>query len=514
MQNTPSLKTTLCLFVISGLAVFAAAAEKIPVSSSPSILLKPIDGKSGAEKLLLIVPVGPPADYVSLATAIQNQSALRLSVGLAVCSSHVPVFNITLCDPEFELEPVLKAIIDRANSTGVLLAGDVFVGGHSVGGACARRFVDTQYKGAGGVLFFGTQFTGDTENLLTGFLGYPEDLMSYTTPLLAVSGELDKFSIDNLALTVKQWMALPEPRRFQTYPVIIPGMDESSYSFPYQMSHDLVPEITQKQAIASTGKITGAWLDYVTTESASTNELDAFSNDTIALTSPFLAAYDMDRQWCEEMQKQLPGVPSDTEITVTKVPGIKLDSCHTKYELTAKGSLKLTLCDYTTYTYNNQPPWEAQYVGAKEISCKLIGEDRIAQIMKLPAPDMKADSVVNRCKSLNKQALATAETLVRQYWPKALQRFSDQGKHIVFSNDTQTYAGPQWLLEGFGYDETDTQISVQGTALVTTVKSLIYPGQHYCKLLSPSKAVDIVMTMGLTKRYALTNSSSGRKSST
>ena len=38
-------------------------------------------------------------------------------------------------------------------------------------------------------------------------------------------------------------------------------------------------------------------------------------------------------------------------------------------------------------------------------------------------------------------------------------------------------------------------------ALVTTVKSFIYPGNHYCKLLSPSKAIDVLMTMGLMERY-------------
>lgn len=408
---------------------------------------------------------------------------------------------MTLCDPEFELAPVLKKIIQRANATGTLRPGDVFVGGHSVGGACARRFVDTQFRAAAGVLFFGTQYTGDTENLITGLLGYPKDLRRYKTPLFAMSGELDKFTIDAMALMTKQWMTLPNTAKYQTYPVIIPGMDESSYAWPYQITNDLAPEVSPEQAVSSIGTITGAWLDYVTGQSKSTEQLDSFSKATIALTEPFRAAYAIDEEWCAKMQLQLPGVPQGTEISVVKVPGYKLDSCHTKYAVKEDGSLKLTLCDYTSYTYNNKPPWEAQYTGAEEISCKFIGEDRIAQLMNHTIPDMKAPEVVNRCKSLNELAFATAQGLVRQHWPQALDRFQIQGKKMVFSNDSQTHAGPQWLLEGLGYDDTATEITVQGTALITTLKSLIYPGQHYCKLLSPSKAIDILMTMGLTRRF-------------
>jgi hypothetical protein len=63
--------------------------------------------------------------------------------------------------------------------------------------------------------------------------------------------------------------------------------------------------------------------------------------------------------------------------------------------------LNLTLCDYTTYVYHNQPPWEPQYAGASEIDCKFVGEDRIAQLLKLPVPDMKSADVLNRCKSIN-----------------------------------------------------------------------------------------------------------------
>jgi hypothetical protein len=233
--------------------------------------------------------------------------------------------NVTLCDPEFELTPVLNTIIARANvSTDLSLEStDVFVGGHSVGGACARHFVDTQFAGpAGGVVFFGTQYTGDTENLMMGALGYPINLTSYTTPLLAITGELDMFSVDNIALTVQKWGQLPKSRRYTTYPMVVPGMDESSYSYPFSMGGDIKPESTQAASLQAVGEISGEWLDYVAGgPSSSTVKMDKAVATTKALTAPFLDALVADADYCRAQQLKLPGVPPGTEVHVVHVPG-------------------------------------------------------------------------------------------------------------------------------------------------------------------------------------------------
>jgi len=52
--------------------------------------------------------------------------------------------------------------------------------------------------------------------------------------------------------------------------------------------------------------------------------------------------------------------------------------CHTKYTFDADGKLQLNLCDYSAYTYGQHPPWDPTFAGAQDISCKMIGEDRIA----------------------------------------------------------------------------------------------------------------------------------------
>merc|ERR1712166_198565 len=83
--------------------------------------------------------------------------------------------------------------------------------------------------------------------------------------------------------------------------------------------------------------------------------------------------------------------------------------------------------------------------------------------------------VHNRCKTINMEALKQATALVSKYWPKAVDRYSQQGLKIVFSNDSQTYAGPQWLIEGLGFTRGSDSISVQ------------YSFDHDCQIVDLSR---------------------------
>lgn len=218
-------------------------------------------------------------------------------------------------------------------------------------------------------------------------------------------------------------------------------------------------------------------------------------------TAPSQELMELDESWCQTMQQRLPGMPDGTEIEVVKVTAAGLDSCHTKYEAKADGGLKLTLCD-TVYQNNDPPQWMPEYAGAGKIACKFIGEDRIAQLLNAPLPDMNSMSVQNRCSELNGYAVAEAIAFVQKYWPEASERFAAQGKQITLANDNVKSMGPMWLLADLSIQETSDGITVKSPALISKVTSMIYPGNHYCKLLSPSKVADIILTTGLTERSA------------
>lgn len=226
----------------------ALAVSGIP----PPIILPALGGKAGRPTLLLLVPSTEPKQYISVSKAVQEAASMPLSVGIAVCSEPVHPLNATLCDPIFTLPKVLKNIIALANHTagGVLRPSDIFVGGHAVGAMEARRFVDLEYKNAGGLIMWGSQYNGDSDNLM-GFLGYPLNVTTYPTPLLAVSGELDKFGVSPVAVFADHCKSLPATKRHRIFPVLIPGLDQSMFANAYQGPQDLLPEITQAAAISA-----------------------------------------------------------------------------------------------------------------------------------------------------------------------------------------------------------------------------------------------------------------------
>merc|ERR1719424_392441 len=119
--------------------------------------------------MIIIPSEGPPSAYVSLTQEIQASSSLRLAVGILNCHSNVPMPGIKyVCDAESGIFKLIPDAISRANITvgGSLQPNDVFIGGHGVGGASARRFVDTAYEQAAGVFTLGTQYNGDKDSML------------------------------------------------------------------------------------------------------------------------------------------------------------------------------------------------------------------------------------------------------------------------------------------------------------------------------------------------------------
>jgi len=457
---------------------------------------------SAPSKLLVIIPTfGPPEAYSDVAQQIQASSSSRLMVGILRCACKLPPPNQYLCDPEFEIFKLIPDVIARANSSfeGSLQPVDVFIGGHSVGGASARRFVDIGYKNAGGVFTLGTQYNGDNDKML-GYLGYPTDLKAYPRPFLGLTGELDMMPTSHLAIMIKHWQSLSGDERLQKYPAILAGLDEGSYlNVPYIVPRDLVAEVDRKTAHQAIGRVLGAWLDFVSGTSADAPKqvLLETLKTTQPIAQPFLDGMKADATWCVGAQRQVPGIPSDADISIRHVGFSKLDSCHTSVEVTQDGKLQLSLCDYSAYTYGHRPPWNPTYAGAQDISCKMISKDKFAKLLKLPAPDMTTPAVKNFCQAINEAAFAKAKEIVGNSWPKALERFAAHGKSMVFQNDTQTSIGPMWLAEGLKLKESAKEIDISGVALISTIKSMIYPGNHYCKLLSPSSAVEIIMTMGL-----------------
>jgi len=386
---------------------------------------------------------------------------------------------------------------------------DIFIMGHSLGGVGARHFFDG-YPGTAGLALFGTQYNGDHEDY-KGTLGYPVDLASFPAPLLAITGELDMVPTSHTVELVRQAKSFADKDRYMKVPVIIEGMDHSQFCPPFHVKGDLMPEINNDAATSQIGDVLAAWMDNVVVAGSSNAQatLKSYMDKTLPMAEPFMASQVVDKNWCAIAQSIL-GNDAWSNSKFKVVSNERYDSANLEHfhpSATQDGdTATLNIGFYLFYSATNES-WPGAdtflpaYEGAKDISCKMISEDKIDQLVGKSPRDMTTDEVKNVCRTINKASIENAKRILGLHWPKALRRFQEQGKTLTFLEDGQAFAGPQWILTGMTFKESESQIQIGGYAMTSPVTSPIYPGNHYCKLLAPSKAVEVLMTRGLTKRF-------------
>merc|ERR1712013_692483 len=72
----------------------------------------------------------------------------------------------------------------------------------------------------------------------------------------------------------------------------------------------------------------------------------------------------------------------------------------------------------------------------------------------------------------------------------------EHGRGVCFMPDSSVLGnvGPLWLHSSIQLTETKDCLQVTSSGLLSTISSWIFPGNHYCKLLSPAAAMDWMMT--------------------
>ena len=365
----------------------------VSANSYDPLILPGNNSTAAGAKLLLFVPGGkvPIEDYVPLLQA--TMGATRRTSFWAVVV-HCGALN--LCNPLGQLPGLIaKAIAAAGAARGApFAASDTVVVGHSLGGVGARHYFDTQAAAAAaaaetttplGLAILGTQYNGDHEDF-KGPLGFPADLAAFPRPFLGLLGELDMLPISHAALlwrSAAQLQAPPPQQQQQQHQQqqqlkgarVLAGMDHSQFCAPFNVSGDIVPEISNEQATAAAAAALGAWLDLVvaaapgaaavrasaTASSSSSSTATAAAtaaaataaaaardahDDTAAISAGYLAAHDMEQTaWCAQAQRLILArtlspeqIASRLVISVTAVnSSTSLEHFHPSYSLADGG---------------------------------------------------------------------------------------------------------------------------------------------------------------------------------
>ena len=118
----------------------------------------------------------------------------------------------------------------------------------------------------------------------------------------------------------------------------------------------------------------------------------------------------------------------------------------------------------------------------KSVDCAMIDATRVAQQLQV------STNTQVECASVNRAAFEVAKKLVPA---KSLKRFEDNGRGLCFMADSK--AG-KWVASELKTIETNTCLQVTSPKMIVTISAPFYPGTDYCKLLSPSAAMDWIMT--------------------
>ena len=512
--NPTNFKTKNMLLLLISLAILACSAHAdnyVPIF---------VPGHGVTSKLVLFVPGGkvPPSDYVPILS-----HSLQKTTGVAGVIVHCGALN--LCDPLGQLPSLMDKAVNSSQTyfNATFRSTDIFIVGHSLGGVGARHYADTKYKQGpsafAGLALLGTQYNGDHEDF-KGTLGYPSSLGAFPSPLLALLGELDMVPTSHAALLFRDYDSLPSPLdQAQKTVIVVAGMDHSQFCSPFNVSGDLVPEITNSEALRIISDVMSSWMNSVLYPTTSKSDMMLLSsyveNSTRPMTAAFLEATKLEaaevcRQGQELILRDLPNVTNvyaRLQIDV-HVPNSKanLEHAHTNYSW--NGSvLHMNIASYPYYpslsSWNPIAVLSPTYSSASDISCKMISADRIAQQFELKGY-YPQKSVSATCTIINQASIDTALAIVAKHWPAAIDRFHKRGRNITVEEDSSTIAGPQFVfLSSLKFDETKPPQNalVKSPELYSSISSPIYPGNYYCKVLSPARVVEWIQSRGLDERF-------------
>lgn len=392
---------------------------------------------------------------------------------------------------------------------------DIFLAGHSLGGTCANTMMQAYSFPWAGLIVMGAFVDESGQG----------SLYNYPVPVLSLEGDLDGGMArpGRMALWVEQATQYGEEESSRTgisaieamsafKPVVIlRGISHSSFCPGFTVPHDLTPEMPVRDAAQAIGMISSAFLDLNTRQSGKIfRDAMEYMQVAVAKTKEFLEPmikfYTLEvdsgrglweggktSEWCEIAQKKISGLSEKdaARITVSSKylnSSLELERSRTSYHLDGD-HLYINVTGHNGYDLDIINT--GRIAAASEVGCKLVGADRIEEQLGITTDNPKVT-----CRDINEYAYQLAWESLDE---TAKDRYVTYGRPVCFLDDVTATAsaGPAWVYQGMKIADNVTCLQVQSLVLESKLDSLILPGNHYCKLFSPARALDWMITDSL-----------------
>lgn len=495
-----------------------------PMFLQKDIILKPNRTKGPAAVLFFIQGAQiPNSAYLPLVAAIREAYDAPLWVG-------IPAFWLEIPEPL-----VLKAGIDRVNAS-LIAAGmppslPVFFAGHSLGGAMIQNFVNTAKPSPLGQILMGA------------FLTHTYDDLEYPVPTLTLGGELD--GLCRCTRVAENWFRYIGNRSATAYTstfpvVIIPGMSHMQFASgsPPELvfQRDLRPAISYAAAHAAAAQNVAAFLNVRMNlqRTASLRQLQAQVDATGTFSKPIIAALKLEGYWqfappcfsAKAGERCTFGSPW-VSFTAQGALGQNVAGVHNQDQFddasdssplpTIQNHCSSASCvvDTTSVTqlkYNILTALDTGFVpiSASEMETKMNSRQAIELAHGATNPSFNATdgAGTNDCAGVNQRAWAYA---LSNGGAATVTRFRQLGQNITIGDDVLVSSVSSWVGKALSMT---TAMDAGSSRAVLRVSSpaIAFPdsspglkGLHFCKLLSPARAMEWLYVDGLRYYDSLAN---------
>lgn len=511
-------------------------------------VLKPV--KEGGPQAALIFIEGaeiPCEKYVPLLQEVQNKSGLSLWVGL-------PAFALNTPEPVRLAADIASTIRDMEkegfNSTESLM----YYGGHSLGTVFIQDYVSTNASSAAGQVLTG------------GFLARkhytatPNRSFEYSVPTLTMGGSLDGLARVTRTGAEAYYQQITKAGRPQDFPVVVvEGMNHQQFaSGPpggLVKQKDLKAEISDSEAHDAASTVIADFMDRIANLPGAGQQVDNAVHQTGTFLQPLVDAYLLEGSkhfnapaqiggtsedqcvkggcptssgWTPKAQAIIANVDeSDTYVANISNMYVNCKSTPPKevFHLpsvsnttrSAEGKVVLSI---TTYS---QGQWEKldaadtgyTYTSATELGTKMLS--RQCTMIKgegLWQTNFSVD-MYDFCAQANQQAY---EWALGHASEATRNRFLAKGQNYTFSPDISELGGPFFLDKLLQFtDNKEAGMAVASPMMRTSIdywnKTFPIPRPHdvpdpgcfhYCKLLSPARAMEWIYVDGLRLKACTT----------
>eukprot|EP00942_MAST-04A_sp_MAST-4A-sp1_P015053 g15053.t1 len=542
------MKINTILFAIICISVLCITYT----NASSQQLLKPI--KQGTKQVGIVFVQGAqiaPEAYLPLAKKIQKESALSIYIV-------IPAFALNTPEP-LVLSSGIKNGIKAMYDAGLDKNADLIMMGHSLGGAMLQDYVFKCTNCKAQVLMG----AGLLRKYRNGSMAsdYPVNTLTIDGTLDGL------YRVTRQAENYYHYVLHPQNDKPLNFPVVVyegvSHMQFASGTPPFLVKKsDLKPTVTEEVAHNLTARTIALYMDVqLQTVNAgnAAKALQAEMDQTGVLVQPLINALEQEGfkhfiSPCNtdyNMPSQCPfyprypgkqrsgtnpssclcGTPWTTKVAMEVMGGLGdnskvtydvLDGIHAVSDINPihlphvwspvcqneNEGCTLNLTTVTEAIYSKLDSFDTgySYTSASELRVKMMSRQSVwMSVGRKNVNFTETDVVPNTCADINKLAWQYA---LKNAGETALNRFNAIGEPLVFGKDLGPYnAGPLWIYNGLKYEDAKdkSEMTIQSPMMHTDVdyKIKAAAGFHYCKLLSPARAMEWLYIDGLRAKGGL-----------